>query len=76
MFADLAVLLIKFAKSPIEEVGIQAIKDLSFLINKNTQNKDKTPETPTAHPPAAVLDGKLYCGVSDSKYYLYLLYLK
>jgi len=72
VFADLAVLLIKFAKSPHEKIAIVALKDLSSLINKQSENKEKLAEvaaqnqTPIPTPTPTPGENKNFSGISDN----------
>lgn len=63
IFTELSLLMVKFARSAFEDVGLAAIKHIGLLIAKQTQRKDKLPEgTHTTH----VAEGQLSSGISES----------
>ena len=77
VFADLAVLLIKFAKSSHEKIAIVALKDLSSLINKQSENREKlaaeaaaqNAQSQTTPTPTPTPENKNFSGISDSNFY-------
>ena len=72
--------MIKFAKSPHEKIAIIALKDLSSLINKQSENKERLAEaaaqsqsTTTPTPTPTPVENKNFSGISDSNYNFFLL---
>jgi len=70
--------LIKFAKSPHEKIAIIALKDLSSLINKQSENKEKFAEAAaqsqsTTTPTPTPVENKNFSGISDSNQRFILL---
>ena len=68
VFTDLSLLLIKFAKSPHEEIADLALKNLREYISRQGQ-REKNPEDASnpQNPSASVVDNRMFSGLSDSK---------
>jgi len=65
VFTDLALLLIKFAKSSHEETSISALKNLRAFISRQSQ-KEKNSEEASQSQSTSSLENKVFSGISDS----------
>lgn len=64
VFTDLALLLIKFAKSPHEDIAVVALKNLRSFISRQSQKEKSSEENQNTS--ASIGESKTFSGISDS----------
>ena len=71
VFTDLALLLIKFAKSQHEEIAVLALKNLRSFISKQSQKEKNSEEVSNSqNSSTSAIDTKTFSGISDSNHLL------